>query len=124
MLINKHRYSLVPFIRDPPEVTSGSLQGPAKRQTPVRRRQTEELLIAISDGWHAEVPALSAGPRRQTRPLETSAIQLLFSTAPETVTSASEATSATNEAQAIQAWDAVLNNHYRGPTATGIRASK
>ena len=44
------------------------------------------------------------------------AIQLLFGAAPDSTTSAAEATSPVNEAQAIQAWDAVLNSfHYRGP---------
>lgn len=45
-------------------------------------------------------------------------IQLLFGAAPDAVTPASEPTSPVNEAQAIQAWDTVLNSfHYRGPTA-------
>ncbi|MEK2602914.1 T6SS immunity protein Tli4 family protein [Burkholderia arboris] len=43
-------------------------------------------------------------------------VQLLFGAAPDEGTPASEATSPVDQAQAIQAWDAVLASfHYRGP---------
>ncbi|WP_239468919.1 T6SS immunity protein Tli4 family protein [Burkholderia sp. MS389] len=79
--------------------------------------EAEELLIAISeDGvqkYHFYL--LAPGVERDLSKPHT-AIQLLFGAAPDSITSAAEATSPVNEAQAIQAWDAVLNSfHYRGP---------
>ncbi|WP_407970989.1 T6SS immunity protein Tli4 family protein [Burkholderia pyrrocinia] len=81
--------------------------------------QAEELLTAISeDGVQKyQFYLLARGVERDLSKPRT-AIQLLFGAAPDAVTSASEATSPVNEAQAIQAWDTVLNSfHYRGPTA-------
>ncbi|QTD89814.1 hypothetical protein J4G50_18920 [Burkholderia anthina] len=80
--------------------------------------QAEELLMAISeDGvqkYHFYL--LAPGVERDLSKPHT-AIQLLFGAAPDSITSASEATSPVNEAQAIQAWDTVLNSfHYRGPS--------
>lgn len=81
--------------------------------------QAEELLMAISeDGvqkYHFYL--LAPGVERDLSKPHT-AIQLLFGAAPDSITSASEATSPVNEAEAIQAWDTVLSSfHYRGPAA-------
>ncbi|MDR6499458.1 hypothetical protein J2785_002611 [Burkholderia ambifaria] len=81
--------------------------------------QAEEFLIAISeDGVQKyQFYLLAPGVEGDISKPHT-AIELLFGAAPDAVTPASEATSPVNEAQAIQAWDMVLNSfHYRGPTA-------
>ncbi|HIH2622723.1 TPA: T6SS immunity protein Tli4 family protein [Burkholderia cenocepacia] len=81
--------------------------------------QTEELLLAISENgvqkYHFYL--LAPGVERDLSKPH-AAIQLLFGAAPDSITRASEATSPVDDAQAIEAWETVLNGlHYRAPTA-------
>ncbi|WP_244138024.1 T6SS immunity protein Tli4 family protein [Burkholderia sp. BCC0398] len=88
--------------------------------------EAEELLIAISeDGVQKYHFYLLAPGVEYDLSKPHTAIQLLFGAAPDSITSAAQATSPVNEAQAIQAWDAVLNSfHYRGPRPGEAEATK